>query len=84
MFWGTRKGSGRKRQGTAEDFVVRCFIIYTLIKSGRMGWAGYIALWGRKNKFFQGINGKPKGRTLVGRPRFIWDCNIQMHLKVTV
>jgi hypothetical protein len=52
MFWGTRKGSGRKRQGTAEDFVVRCFIIYTLIKSGRMGWAGYIALWGRKNKFF--------------------------------
>jgi len=52
--------------------------ISRVIKSRRMIWTGYEARMGQKESAYRILVGIPKGRTLLGRPRLIWEDNIRM------
>jgi len=54
--------------------------IVRVIKSRRMRWAGHLALIGERRGLYRVLVGKPEGKTLLGRPRHRWDCNIKMDL----
>jgi hypothetical protein len=43
--------------------------IIRIIKTRRMGWAGYVARVGEKRNAYRLLVGKPDGRRPLGRPR---------------
>ena len=52
-----------------------------VIKSGRMRWAGHVALMSEERGVYRVLVGKPEGRRPLGRPRRRWVCNIRMDLQ---
>jgi hypothetical protein len=54
--------------------------IIRIIKSRRMRWAGYVARMGEKSNVYRLLVGKPEGKRLLGRPRFMWIDNIKMDI----
>jgi hypothetical protein len=49
------------------------------VKSRRMRWVGHVAHMGAKRKVYKVLVGKPKGRRLLGRPR--WEDGVRMDLR---
>jgi len=52
-----------------------------VITSGRMRWAGHVALRGNKRDVYRVLAGKPEGKRPLGRPRRRWEDNIKMVLQ---
>jgi hypothetical protein len=53
------------------------------IKSRMMRWAGHVARMGQMRNTYRILVGKPKGKTLLGRPRSRWWDNIGIHVTET-
>jgi len=53
---------------------------FRVIKSGMMRWLGCAAHIGEMRNAYKFVIGKPKGKSLVGRPGCRWEDNIKMHL----
>jgi hypothetical protein len=56
------------------------FLTFRMIKSRRMGWAGYVARMGEKRNAYRNLVGKPKGKRPLGRLGRRWEDNIIMDL----
>jgi hypothetical protein len=54
--------------------------VITMIKSGRMRWAGHVARMGAKQNPCRILVGKPEGKGVLGRPRHRWVGNNKMDL----
>jgi hypothetical protein len=54
--------------------------IFRMIKSRKMGWAGYVAGMGKRRGVYRVWVGKPKGKRPLGRPSLRWEDNIKMGL----
>jgi hypothetical protein len=52
--------------------------IVRVVKSRRMGWAGYVARMGEERGVHRVLVGKPEGKRSLGRPRRRWEDNIKM------
>jgi hypothetical protein len=46
-----------------------------------MRWAGHVARIGEKRNAYRIMEGKPEGKTLLGRPRRRWEDNMNMDLR---
>ena len=55
-------------------------MVYIVIKSRRMRWAGHVACMGEERGVYRVLVGKPEGRRPLGRPRCRWVDNIRMDL----
>jgi hypothetical protein len=55
--------------------------IIGMIKSRRMGWAGYVARMGEKRNVYGILVGKPEEKRPLGRSRLRWEDNIKMGLR---
>jgi len=53
-------------------------IIFRVIKSRIIRWAGHVARMGERRGISRVLVEKPEGRRPLGRPRRRWDDNIQM------
>jgi hypothetical protein len=53
--------------------------IIGVIKSRRVGWAGYVS--GMEDRCVQVLVGKREGRRPLGRPKLRWVNNIKMDLQ---
>jgi hypothetical protein len=51
------------------------------VKSRRMRWAGHVARMGEGRGVHRVSMGKPEGKRPLGRPRRIWEDNIEMDLQ---
>jgi hypothetical protein len=58
--------------------------IIRMIKSRRMGWAGYVARMGEKRNAYRILAGKPEGRRPLRRPRRKSVDNIKMDFRERV
>jgi hypothetical protein len=47
-----------------------------------MRWVGHVAHMGEERKVYRVLMGKPKGKRLLGRPRYRWVDRIRMVLGV--
>jgi hypothetical protein len=54
--------------------------IISVIKSGKMRWAGHVACMGESRGAYRVLVGKPEGKRQLGRPRHRWDDYIKMDL----
>jgi hypothetical protein len=52
----------------------------SMIKSGRMSWAGHVACIGEKSAY-RVLIGKHEGKRTLGKCRHIWEDNIKMNLR---
>ena len=53
-------------------------IIFRVIKSIRLRWAGYVARMEESRSAFKILIGKPTGKRPLGRPRRRWEDNFRM------
>jgi hypothetical protein len=51
------------------------------IKSRRMRWAGHVTRMGEERGVYRVLEGRPKGKRPLGRPRRRWEYNIKMDLR---
>jgi hypothetical protein len=56
-------------------------IMFGVIKSRRMRWAGHVARTGEGKGVYRILVGKPEGKRSLGRPRRRWKDNIKMDLQ---
>ena len=52
--------------------------IVQVIKSRRMRWAGHVARMGKRRGVYRVLGGKSEGKRPLGRPRRIWEDNINI------
>ena len=52
-----------------------------MIKSGRMRWAGHVALMGERRGLWRVLVGIPQGKRPLGIPRCTGEDNIKMYLQ---
>jgi hypothetical protein len=55
--------------------------IVTVIKSGRMRWAGHVARMREGRGVYRALFGRPEGKRVLGRPRRRWEDNIKLDLR---
>jgi hypothetical protein len=55
--------------------------IIGVIKSRRVGWAGYAARMRKRRGVYRVLVGKPDGKRPLGRHRHRWEDNIKMDLQ---
>jgi hypothetical protein len=55
--------------------------IVRVIKSRRMRWAGHVACMGEGRGVYRVLDGRPKGKRPLGRPRHRWEDNIKLDLR---
>ena len=56
-------------------------IIFRVIKSRRMRWAGNVARMGERRVVYRVLVGKPEVKRPLGRPRRRWEYNIKTDLQ---
>ena len=56
-------------------------IIFRVIKSRIMSWAGHVARMGERRGVYNVLVGKPEGKRPLGRPRRRWEDNVKMNLQ---
>ena len=56
-------------------------IIFWMIKSRRLRWAGHVAKMEEGRSAFKILTGKPSGKRPLGRSRRRWKDNIRMNLE---
>jgi hypothetical protein len=78
-------GSKTRQQENGEDHITRSFIICTphqilfgVIKSRRMRWAGNVARMRDRRGAYRVLVGRPDGNRPLGRPRLRLENNIKM------
>jgi hypothetical protein len=66
-----------------EKYIVMNFTacILHLILLGRIKWAGHVACIGEGRSVYRVLDGRPKGKRPLGRPRHRWEDNIKMGLR---
>ena len=77
---GMRMGSG---EGSTMRNIIVCTVlrIYSVIKSRRLRWAGYVARMEEGRSAFKILTGIPTGKRSLGKPRRRWEDNIRMDLE---
>jgi hypothetical protein len=63
-------GDWRKLRSEALHNLCSSPSIIRMMKSRRMRWARHVACMGEKQNAYRILMGKPKGKTLIGRPRY--------------
>jgi hypothetical protein len=58
--------------------------IVSVIKSRRMRWEEHVARMGEGRGVYRGLVGRPEGKRPLRRPRYRWEDNIKMGLRVIV
>jgi len=56
-------------------------IIFRVIKSRIMSWAGHVARMGERRGVYRALVGKPEGKRPLGRPMLRWEDNIKMDIQ---
>jgi hypothetical protein len=69
-----------KQQEAGETCIMRSFIIFRIVRSRRMRWAGHILLMGKMRNAYKIFVGKPNGKRPLGGRRRRWENNIKMDL----
>jgi hypothetical protein len=54
--------------------------IIRMVKSKRMRFVGHVARRSKEKNAYKLLVRKPEGKSLLGRPRLTWVCNIKMDL----
>jgi hypothetical protein len=75
-----RRIFGPKRHNKCLNDAYCSPIIFGVIKSRRMIWAGYVACMGEGRGVYRILVGKPEGKSPLGIPRLSWDDNIKMDI----
>jgi hypothetical protein len=52
-----------------------------MMKSRRIIWAGYVARMGEERNVYTLLMGNPEGKSLLGKPRHMWEDNIKTYLR---
>jgi len=73
-------GEWRKLHNEELNDLYSSPIIFRVMKSRRMRWAGHVARMGAKRCVYRVLVGKPEGKRPLGRPRRRWEDNIKMDL----
>jgi hypothetical protein len=55
--------------------------IVGVVKLRRMRWAGHVARMGQDRGVHRVLEGKPQGKSPLGRPRYRWEDNIKKNLQ---
>jgi hypothetical protein len=55
--------------------------IVSVIKSGRMRWAGHVARVGEGTGVYRVLVGRPEGKRPLGRPKRRWEDNIKLDFR---
>jgi hypothetical protein len=55
--------------------------IIRMFKSRRIRWAGHVARMGETRNAYRILVGNPEGKRPLGRPRLMWEDNIEMDLR---
>jgi hypothetical protein len=80
IFWPKRgEVTGEWRKLYNEYLYCSPNIIRT-VKSRRMRWAGHVARMEERRGTYRVLVRRPEGKRPLGRPRRIWDGNINMDL----
>ena len=66
--------------GSGEGSTMRNFIVFTVIKSRRLRWAGHVARIEEGRSTFKILISKDRGKGPLGRSRRRWEDNIRMDL----
>ena len=75
------RGEWRKLHNEELNDPYCSFIIFRMIKSRRIRWAGNVARMGVRIGVCRILVGKPEGKRPFGRPRCRWEDNIKMDLQ---
>jgi hypothetical protein len=74
-------GEWRKLHNELLDDLYPSHNIVWMIKSRRMKWVMHVVRMGERRGVCRFLEGKPKGKRQLGRPRRKWDLNIKMDLQ---
>jgi hypothetical protein len=74
-------GSWRKLHNDELHSLYSSLNIVRVIKSRRMRWAGHVARTGEGRGVYRVLVGRPEGKISLGRPRPMWEYNIEMDLR---
>jgi len=58
-----------------------CTNIVRVIKSRRVNWAWHVARMGERRGVYRVLVGKPERKRPLGRPRRIWEHNINLDIQ---
>jgi hypothetical protein len=75
--------TGRKWQEAGEDFIMRSFITFRVIKSRGMGLVGHVPKMGEVRNAYKIFIRKSEGKRPLGRSRHRWEDNIRMNHRKT-
>jgi hypothetical protein len=70
-----------KSQDCMLKYNKHTYMLYRVVKSRRMRWAGHVARMGEERGLHRVLVGKPEGKRPLGRPRRRWEDNIKMDLQ---
>jgi hypothetical protein len=79
----------RKHRYSAKEYYMRMYPsllnyglrVVTVIKSGRMRWAGYVVRMAEMKNAYKILVGKNKGKRLLGKLRYRWEDNIRLDFR---
>ena len=74
-------GEWRKLHNEELNDLYSSLIIFRVIKSRRMRWAGHVARMGERRSVYRVLVGKPEVKRPLRRPRRGWEDNIKMDLE---
>jgi hypothetical protein len=79
--WDEVMGEWRKLHNEEHHNLYSSPDIIRQVKSRRMRWVGHVARLGEERKVYKVLEGKPKGKRPLGRPRHRWKDGIRMDLR---
>jgi len=78
----------KRDEGSGENYIMRSLkictahqIIFRVIKSRRIRWAGHVARMKERRGVYRVLVGKPEEKRPIGRPCRRWEDNIKMDLQ---
>jgi hypothetical protein len=74
-------GSWRKLHNNELHNLYSSPNIVRVIKERRLRWAAYVACMGERRGVYRVLFGKPKGKRPLGRPKCMWEDNINLGLR---
>jgi hypothetical protein len=80
---GEEDGSWRKLHNDELHSLYSSPNIVRVIKARKMMWAGHVARMGERRGVYRILVGRPEGKRPLGRPRRMWEDNINMGLRET-
>ena len=74
-------GDWRKLHNVERNYLYSLPIIFRMMKSRSMRWAGHVARMGESRCVYRVLVGKSEGKRPLGRPRRRWEDNIKVDLQ---